>query len=74
MLTTQQLDSPNGSIHTKAFEQVAATQDSHERAIKCGRAMARTGIEVLANDDFAAQVRQEYDETDMSIALDPWVA
>lgn len=36
--------------------------------------MARTGIEVLANDDFAAQVRQEYDETDMSIALDPWVA
>ncbi|KAJ5232538.1 hypothetical protein N7468_005494 [Penicillium chermesinum] len=74
LLTTQQLDSPNGSIHTKAFEQVAATQDSHERAIKCGRAMARTGIEVLVNDDFAAQVKREYDETDMSIALDPWVA
>ncbi|CAL5866127.1 uncharacterized protein PFLUO_LOCUS334 [Penicillium psychrofluorescens] len=68
------LESPNGSIHTKAFEQVAATQDSHERAIKCGKAMARTGIEVLVDEVFVTQVRQEYDDTDMSIALDPWVA
>ncbi|KAL4898199.1 hypothetical protein BDV59DRAFT_197141 [Aspergillus ambiguus] len=68
------LDSPNGSIHTKDFEQVAATQDSHERTIKCGRAMARTGIEVLVNDEFAAQIWEEFNETDMSIAQDPWVA
>jgi len=36
--------------------------------------MARTGIEVLVDEAFAAQVRREFDETDMSIALDPWVA
>ncbi|KAL5356744.1 hypothetical protein BJX96DRAFT_187442 [Aspergillus floccosus] len=68
------LDSPNGSIHTKAFEQVAATKDSHDRAIKCGRAMARTGIEVLLDEDFARQVRKEFEDADMSIALDPVVA
>lgn len=36
--------------------------------------MARTGIEVLVDEVFVTQVRQEYDDTDMSIALDPWVA
>ncbi|KAF9883634.1 hypothetical protein FE257_003106 [Aspergillus nanangensis] len=68
------LNSPGGSIHTKDFEQAAATKDSHDRAIKCGRAMARTGLEMLLDEDFARQVQREFDDTDMSIALDPLVA
>lgn len=36
--------------------------------------MARTGMEVLLDEDFAKQVRKEFENTDMSIALDPVVA
>jgi len=68
------VDSPGGAIHTAHFAAAAATDDAHERTLKQGKAMAATGLEVLLDDVFAAQVKKEFDDTDRSIAQDPSVA
>lgn len=68
------VDSPGGSVHTADFAAAAATEDAHSRTLAQAKAMAATGLEVLVNDDFAAQVKREFDDTDWSIAADPCVA
>ncbi|EAA29588.1 hypothetical protein GE21DRAFT_6984 [Neurospora crassa] len=53
--------------HTKGFTKGAGTQDAFERALECGRAMAEVGWRVLADEEFAADVRREW-EVDMKVA------
>ena len=36
--------------------------------------MAKTGLDVLVDEEFAAAVKTDFTITDMSIAQDPWVA
>lgn len=69
-----QIVSPGGSIHTADYAAAVRTQDAHDRTLRCGRAMASTALQVLADDDFAAAVRREFDAQDWSIAADPAVA
>ncbi|KAK6385595.1 hypothetical protein LTS17_001164 [Exophiala oligosperma] len=71
---TFEIVSPGGSIHTADYAAAARTQDAHDRTLRCGRAMASTALQVLADDDFAAAVRREFDAQDWSIAADPAVA
>ncbi|KAJ6447307.1 amidohydrolase [Purpureocillium lavendulum] len=68
------VDSPGGAIHTANFAAAAATEDSHRRTVSQGKAMAATGLEVLLDDAFAAKVKKEFDDTDLSMAKDPSVA
>lgn len=59
------IDSKDGAAnHTKGFTAVAGTQDALEKAIECGKGMAAVGWRVLTDDDFAAQVKKEW-ELDM---------
>lgn len=53
--------------HTKGFTKGAGTQKAFERALECGRAMAEVGWRVLADEEFAAEVRREW-EVDMKVA------
>jgi metal-dependent amidase/aminoacylase/carboxypeptidase family protein len=68
------LDCPDGDIHTREFASAAATDDSHRRALMQGKSMASTCLEVLTDDDFAALLKEEFDETSMSLAQDPEMA
>lgn len=68
------VNSAGGAIHTAEFAAAAATDDAHHKALMQGKAMAATGLSVLIDDVFAAQVKKEFDETDRSIATDPSVA
>ncbi|KAK5216681.1 hypothetical protein LTR47_009573 [Exophiala xenobiotica] len=68
------LDSPDASIHTPEFASVARSEDSHERALRCGKAMAATALQILLDDGYAAMVQLEFDQMDRTLASDPAVA
>lgn len=68
------IDSPRGSVHTPDFATAAATEDAHEKTVMQGKSMAATCLEVLLDDDFAAQVKKDFDDMDTSLASDPSVA
>ncbi|KAK4158763.1 p-aminobenzoyl-glutamate hydrolase subunit B [Cladorrhinum sp. PSN259] len=50
--------------HTKGFAVAAGTEDSFARAIECGKGMASVGWKVLADDEFAEQIKKAW-EADM---------
>ncbi|KAG6917040.1 hypothetical protein DXG01_004092 [Tephrocybe rancida] len=51
-----------GGNHTSAFEQAAATIEAHYACLDVTKALAATGVRVLIDDDFAAEVKKAYDE------------
>ncbi|KAK1779888.1 hypothetical protein QBC45DRAFT_123032 [Copromyces sp. CBS 386.78] len=55
--------------HTKGFTKGAGTKESFERALECGRAMAEVGWRVLVDEEFAEEVRREW-EGDMKDAAE----
>lgn len=48
--------------HTKGFTKGAGTQEAFEKALECGRAMAEVGWRVLVDEEFAREVRSEWEE------------
>ena len=48
--------------HTKGFAAAAGTDESHKRAIECGKGMALVGWKVLTDDSFAAELQKEWEE------------
>ena len=53
--------------HTKGFAAAAGTEDSFQKAIECGKGMSLVGWRVLTDDDFAAEMKSEW-ERDMKVA------
>ncbi|KAJ9143352.1 Peptidase M20 domain-containing protein 2 [Pleurostoma richardsiae] len=53
---------PGQGNHTKGFTKAAGLDDSFARAIECGKGMAAVGWKVLTDDQFAANMKQEWEE------------
>jgi len=49
---------PNGGNHTKEFTLSAASKEAHTACLNISKALALTGLRVLADDNFAQQVTQ----------------
>ncbi|KAJ3568027.1 hypothetical protein NP233_g5982 [Leucocoprinus birnbaumii] len=47
---------PNGGNHTRQFTEAAATTQAHEQCLVASIALAGTGLRVLTDDDFYAEV------------------
>ncbi|KAH9994553.1 aminoacylase 1-like protein 2 [Russula compacta] len=58
---------PNGGNHTPAFTSAAATVEAHQACLGVCKALALTGIRVIEDDQFYAEVRASFEE-DMAIA------
>ncbi|TFY66817.1 hypothetical protein EVG20_g4273 [Dentipellis fragilis] len=48
---------PNGGNHTPAFTAAAASPEAHQACLDVSKALALTGVRVLADDDFFSQVQ-----------------
>lgn len=48
--------------HTKGFAAAAGTQESFDRAVECGKGMARVGWRMLSDDTFANEVLEQWKE------------
>ncbi|KAM0249489.1 hypothetical protein ACHAQJ_009037 [Trichoderma viride] len=53
---------PNVSLHSREFAAAAATDESHEVAMKSGKGMAMLALRVLVDDTIAESVRAEFDK------------
>ena len=47
---------PNGGNHTPAFTSAAATLEAHEACLEVCKALALTGLRVVEDDQFYAEV------------------
>jgi hypothetical protein len=47
---------PNGSNHTPGFTSAAATLEAHEICLEVCKALALTGVRVIEDDQFYAEV------------------
>jgi hypothetical protein len=47
---------PNGANHTPAFTSAAATPEAHQACLEVCKALALTGIRVIEDDQFYAEV------------------
>jgi len=52
----------NGGNHTPAFAKAAATIEAHNACLDVSKALAATGVRVLADDEFFAKVRSAWVE------------
>ncbi|KAI0037076.1 aminoacylase 1-like protein 2 [Vararia minispora EC-137] len=59
---------PRGANHTIAFTKAAASLEAHQACLNVSKALALTGVRVLADDEFFAEVRQTFEE-DKSLRL-----
>lgn len=51
---------PNGGNHTVAFTEAAATVAAHRATLNVAKALAATGVRVLDDTDFRAEVRKSF--------------
>ncbi|KAM0719756.1 hypothetical protein Q7P37_003889 [Cladosporium fusiforme] len=51
-----------GGPHTPDFERAARTEESHDRAMRVGKALAATAVEVLTCPTLLAEIKREFDE------------
>ncbi|KAG0033976.1 hypothetical protein BGZ81_006644 [Podila clonocystis] len=52
---------PGLSTHSILFAERARTETAHKTAIRAGKAMSLTGLDVILDADFTKNVRKEYD-------------
>jgi len=52
----------DGGNHTPAFEKAAATIEAHYACLDVSKALAATGVRVLADDKFLAEVKKTFQE------------
>jgi amidohydrolase len=57
----------NGGNHTPAFTSAAATPEAHQACLEVCKALALTGLRVIGDDQFYAEVRATFEE-DMATA------
>lgn len=53
---------PGQGNHTPGFAAAAGTEDAFQRALQAAKGMAAVGWKVLADDEFAGQVKAEWEE------------
>ena len=51
----------NGGNHTIAFAEAAAGIPAHYACLDVTKALAATGVRILIDDEFLAQVRKEFE-------------
>lgn len=54
---------PGLSTHSILFAERARTETAHKTAIRAGKAMSLTGLDVILDADFTKNVRKEYDSS-----------
>ncbi|KAH7101467.1 hypothetical protein BKA62DRAFT_794595 [Auriculariales sp. MPI-PUGE-AT-0066] len=54
---------PDGGNHTVGFTKAARTQEAHDRTLAVSSALALTCLRVLTDDDFSAQVKDEFEQS-----------
>ncbi|KAJ7151434.1 hypothetical protein C8R43DRAFT_886808 [Mycena crocata] len=52
----------DGGNHTPGFAKMAATIEAHNACLDVSKALAATGVRVIIDDDFCAQVRKTFEE------------
>ncbi|EDR10597.1 uncharacterized protein LACBIDRAFT_317213 [Laccaria bicolor S238N-H82] len=55
----------NGGNHTPAFARAAATIEAHNACLDVSKALAATGVRVLADDEFFAKVQKTFKEDEI---------
>ncbi|KAF8500161.1 aminoacylase 1-like protein 2 [Russula emetica] len=53
---------PNGGNHTPGFTSAAATLEAHEICLEVCKALALTGVRVIGDDQFYAEVKATFEE------------
>jgi len=53
---------PNGGNHTPAFTSAAATLEAHQACLEVCKALALTGLRVIEDDKFYAEMRETFEE------------
>ena len=51
-----------GGPHSPDFEKAARTMEAHEKAIRVGKALAATALDVLTRPELLAEAKREFDE------------
>lgn len=49
-------------MHTEAFRDSAKTEEAHNITMSVGKGMAVTGLKVLTDESFAAQVKDYFEK------------
>ncbi|KAJ7130272.1 hypothetical protein C8R44DRAFT_63390 [Mycena epipterygia] len=52
----------NGGNHTPGFEKAAATMEAHYACLDVSKALAATGVRVIIDDNFFAQVQKTFED------------
>jgi hypothetical protein len=52
---------PGENIHGPGFARAAGTTEAHQAAVKAAKGMSATGWRVLVDNDFANQVREDFE-------------
>nr|GAT45613.1 predicted protein [Mycena chlorophos] len=52
----------DGGNHTPGFEKAAATMDAHYACLDVSKALAATGVRVVIDDEFYAEVKKTFEE------------
>jgi amidohydrolase len=53
-------DIPGASPHSPNFATAAGTRNAHLNALECAKGMALTALDILANDEYAIEMQQEF--------------
>ncbi|KAF8892888.1 hypothetical protein BD779DRAFT_1507551 [Infundibulicybe gibba] len=53
---------PNGGNHTPGFEKAASTVEAHYACLNVSKALASTGVRVLIDDEFMAEVKKTFEK------------
>lgn len=59
---------PNGGNHTPAFTSAAATLEAHNACLEVSKALALTGLRVIEDDQFYAEVKAAFEEDVTQVA------
>lgn len=51
-----------GGPHTPDFEKAARTEEAHDKAMRVGKALAATAVDVLTRPGLLADVKREFEE------------
>jgi len=54
---------PNGGNHTPAFTSAAATLEAHQACLGVCKALALTGLRVIEDDQFYAEVNNRFQQS-----------
>ncbi|KAH6892575.1 metal-dependent amidase/aminoacylase/carboxypeptidase [Thelonectria olida] len=57
---------PGETIHGPGFVRAAGTTEAHQAAVKAAKGMSATGWRVLVDNDFANQVREDFEHDKLS--------